>query len=65
MKEDDDVNASPSRESSSDDVTTTCEVCGNPIDTGEWHPIETEWDDGDLSIHTFCSQECHDEWSDS
>lgn len=48
------------------DTADTCDVCGTPIESEEWHPIASEWDmDGEFCLYLFCSEECRDAWDDS
>lgn len=63
-----DTNTKPdsSRERTGADTPETCDTCGAPVETEEWHPTATEWDDDDdLSVYTFCSQDCRETWDDS
>lgn len=57
-----------SSDSSADGDTTaakTCAVCGSRIDTEEWHPVVSEWDDADdFHIYAFCSSGCREAWAD-
>ncbi|WP_439027174.1 DUF7576 family protein [Haloarchaeobius sp. DT45] len=41
----------------------TCEVCGDPVNTSEWHPATTETTaDGDVVIVSFCGEACREHW---
>lgn len=41
-----------------------CVNCGDRIETGEWHPVETTRDDGEFVLLPFCTVACRDAWSD-
>ncbi|WP_435333611.1 DUF7576 family protein [Haloarchaeobius sp. TZWWS8] len=43
----------------------SCEVCGDPVETTEWHPAATQTgEEGSIEILSFCSEDCRDEWED-
>ncbi|WP_435359353.1 DUF7576 family protein [Haloarchaeobius sp. DFWS5] len=43
----------------------SCEVCGDSVETTEWHPAATQSDDeGNIQILTFCDEQCRDHWLD-
>ncbi|GAD52962.1 hypothetical protein MBEHAL_1722 [Halarchaeum acidiphilum MH1-52-1] len=38
-----------------------CAHCGRELESGTWQPVRTvEGDDGVLSFHAFCDDECRD-----
>jgi|GEM_PF-2498433 len=39
-----------------------CSVCGEAIDTTEWHPIRGRTEDGNFRIYQFCSDDCFEQW---
>lgn len=43
--------------------TVDCANCGEPIDTGEWHPAGTLDDGGQLRIVSFCGGRCRQAWA--
>lgn len=44
-------------------MTEQCAECGSPVPTDEWYPVATERDDdGEVLIHSFCSEECRSAW---
>ena len=47
-------------EGSEDDVGT-CAVCGESVETAEWHPIDLDVDD-EVRLYAFCSQACRAAW---
>lgn len=42
-----------------------CANCGDRIETGEWHPVDTARDaDGEFVLVQFCTEACRDAWSE-
>lgn len=42
---------------------TRCAACGAVIDSTEWHPAATQFDDdGEFHLLAFCSSECRSAW---
>jgi len=42
---------------------TRCATCGARIDSTAWHPVATQFDDGEFTLHAFCSVDCREEWN--
>lgn len=39
-----------------------CEVCGESIDASNWHIAKTTESGNQMSILSFCSEDCRDNW---
>jgi 5-methylcytosine-specific restriction endonuclease McrA len=46
-----------------DDSDSECAVCGEPIDTQQWHIARTsETTKGQMELLVFCCEDCHEQW---
>ncbi|MDF9746925.1 DUF7576 family protein [Natrinema salsiterrestre] len=43
------------------DTVEECAVCGDRIPVNDWHIATT---DEETEIHSFCSEECRDDWTE-
>lgn len=39
-----------------------CTNCGDPVDTDEWHPVQSYKGADSVTVYTFCSESCAEEW---
>lgn len=39
-----------------------CAVCGDAVETDEWHPVATEADPEETRIVPFCTEDCREQW---
>ena len=59
------TDATDGRRSERDGMSQQCSYCGDDVPGEEWHPVTTvRDDDGDVEIHTFCSEACRAAWED-
>lgn len=57
----------PNAAESSDETAPErrCATCDDVIDTSEWHPAAAVYEDDELAMYAFCSQECREAWEAS
>lgn len=45
------------------DQPTYCAVCGDGIETDDWHPVATRQNgDEEFQLYAFCSEDCREAW---
>ncbi|WP_158057132.1 DUF7576 family protein [Halorussus halophilus] len=63
-RESDETIADASRRESkeSESVEKVCADCGTLLDSTEWLPTRTSFDDENVVVYLFCDEDCRDAW---